>query len=140
MRGSNQQKEIFVYTHGPRQAEPVFMGVLSVSEVRGKEVFSFEYDSDYLNLDGAFEMDPHLRLYKGPQYLPSEQSNFGISLDSSPDRWGQVLMERREAVKAKSGKRSTKRLMESDYLLSVNWRKIVASKCQSPRHPFIPQI
>lgn len=118
MAGDNQ-KEIFVYTHGYEQVKPVLMGVLKVSEVRGKEVFSFEYNSAYLSSDGVFEIDPQLRLYKGPQYLPDEQSNFGIFLDSSPDRWGRVLMERREAVKAKSEEKPPKRLMESDYLLRV---------------------
>lgn len=37
MAGDNQ-KEIFVYTHGYEQVKPVLMGVLKVSEVRGKEV------------------------------------------------------------------------------------------------------
>jgi serine/threonine-protein kinase HipA len=112
-------QEIFVYAHDYRQSEPLLMGVLQVSEVRGKEVFSFEYDSAYLNSDWAFEIDPQLKLYKGPQYLSGEQSNFGIFLDSSPDRWGRVLMERREAVKARAQGRSLDRLMESDYLLGV---------------------
>lgn len=113
------QKEVFVYTDGFGQAEPTLMGVLSVSEVRGKEVYAFEYDSDFLDSAWAFEIDPDLQLYKGPQYLPDEQSNFGIFLDSSPDRWGRVLMERREAVKARLEERSARRLMESDYLLGV---------------------
>jgi hypothetical protein len=30
------KKEIFVYTHGRSQVKPVLMGVLKVSEVRGK--------------------------------------------------------------------------------------------------------
>jgi len=115
----DKQRKILVYVHSFEQDEPVLMGILKVSEVRGKEIFAFEYDSNYLHSDWAFEIDPNLQLYKGPQYLPDEQSNFGIFLDSSPDRWGRVLMERREAAKAKSEDRPSKRLMESDYLLGV---------------------
>lgn len=119
MTSRKKPKEIFVYSHDERQTEPVFMGTLNVSEVRGKEVFSFSYDVDYLTSDWAFEMDPNLRLYEGPQYLQDEQPNFGLFLDSSPDRWGRVLMERRDAVNARSEDSPPKRLMESDYLLQV---------------------
>ncbi|MCH8549804.1 MAG: HipA domain-containing protein [Balneolaceae bacterium] len=66
-----------------------------------------------------FEIDPNLKLYKGTQYLSEEERNFGIFLDSSPDRWGRVLMDRREAIKARLEDRPPQRLMESDYLLGV---------------------
>ena len=95
------------------------MGTLSATVVRGKEIFAFEYSSDFLKSDSVFEIDPNLKLYKGPQYLSEEERNFGIFLDSSPDRWGRVLMDRREAMKARSEVRPPQRLMESDYLLGV---------------------
>lgn len=119
MSESNNRKQIYVFTHSQVQDEPVLMGLLNVSEVRGKEVFSFEYDNDFLNSNWAFQIDPNLQLYKGPQYLPEDQANFGIFLDSAPDRWGRVLMERREAAKARIEERAPKRLMESNYLLGV---------------------
>ncbi len=40
-------------------------------------------------------------------------------MDSSPDRWGRVLMKRREAILAREEKRTEKTLMESDFLLGV---------------------
>ena len=39
--------------------------------------------------------------------------------DSCPDRWGRLLMKRREAIKARNEKRKPKTLLESDYLLGV---------------------
>ena len=45
--------------------------------------------------------------------------NVGILLDSSPDRWGRVLMIRNEAAKARKEERRPNTLMESDYLLGV---------------------
>jgi len=53
------------------------------------------------------------------QYAPKEQENFGIFLDSSPDRWGRFLMNRREAQLAREEGRKEKTLLESDYLLGV---------------------
>jgi serine/threonine-protein kinase HipA len=64
-------------------------------------------------------LDPHLGFYKGKQYLPEEKNNFGIFLDSSPDRWGRLLMRRREAWQAKEERRDERTLFESDFLLGV---------------------
>jgi serine/threonine-protein kinase HipA len=45
--------------------------------------------------------------------------NFGVFLDSSPDRWGQTLMKRREALLAKDQKRPAKTLYAWDFLIGV---------------------
>lgn len=45
--------------------------------------------------------------------------NFGLFLDSSPDRWGRLLMRRREAIMAKRENRTQITLREIDYLLGV---------------------
>ena len=58
-------------------------------------------------------------LYPGIQYLRNEKSNFGVFLDSSPDRWGRVLMDRRESILARMENRTRRNLNESDYLLGV---------------------
>jgi serine/threonine-protein kinase HipA len=119
MAADQQRKEILVYSHPTVQQEPILMGKLNATIVRGKEIFAFEYSSDFLETDSVFEIDPNLKLYKGPQYLSEEERNFGIFLDSSPDRWGRVLMDRREAMIARTEKRPPQRLMEPDYLLGV---------------------
>jgi serine/threonine-protein kinase HipA len=119
MATTQQRKEILVYSHPSLLHDPVFMGTLSATIVRGKEIFAFEYSRDFLESESAFEIDPNLKLFKGPQYLSDEERNFGIFLDSSPDRWGRVLMDRREAVKAQIEDRPRQRLMESDYLVGV---------------------
>ena len=117
---NNGQKKIFVFAHWKGYPEPTLMGKLKASPVRGKEVFSFEYEREWLESNFAQVLDPDLGLYTGPQYLnDQEKSNFGIFLDSSPDRWGRVLMRRREAALAKLEKREEKPLYETDYLLGV---------------------
>ncbi|MEI6387683.1 MAG: type II toxin-antitoxin system HipA family toxin, partial [Spirochaetota bacterium] len=65
-------------------------------------------------------LDPALSLYRGPQYAGSDRPNFGLFLDSSPDRWGRALMLRREAILARREGRAPRRLGESDFLLGVH--------------------
>lgn len=95
------------------------MGTLSVTHIRGREVFSFAYDKDWLNRGQAQRLDPDLQLFSGPQYLAADKKNFGLFMDSSPDRWGQVIMKRREAIAARLEKRKEKTLFQEDFLLGV---------------------
>ena len=114
------RKEIFVYADWTGINErPALLGILYSTIVKGSEVFSFEYSDEWLKSKFAQVIDPDLRLFSGTQYLNDSKINFGIFLDSSPDRWGRVLMRRREAVLARGENRQDKTLMESDYLLGV---------------------
>ena len=119
MTQRNDHKEIFVYAHWRGLDSPVLMGVLSINITRGKEIFSFEYDDDWLKSGMAQNIDPDLGLYAGPQYMRDDKVNFGLFLDSSPDRWGRLLMRRREAAEARRESRKARTLYESDYLLGV---------------------
>ncbi len=119
MANRNSQRSILVYAHWIELEQPVLIGVLKAASVRGKEVFSFEYDEAWIKSGKAQNLDPDLQLYSGPQYLEEGKTNFGIFLDSSPDRWGRVLMDRREAVLARKEDRKAKTLLETDYLLGV---------------------
>ncbi|MDC7218141.1 MAG: HipA domain-containing protein [Spirochaetales bacterium] len=112
-------RTIYVYADWKALNSPCIMGVLRAEQVRGNEVFSFEYDKSWLDSGVRSVLDPDLMLYSGPQYATEEKINFGIFLDSSPDRWGRVLMRRREAVMAKLENRPLKNLLPSDYLLGV---------------------
>ena len=97
------------------------MGILQAIESRGQEVFSFSYDPGWLKSGSHQSLDPDLHLFEGTQYLSdNDRPNFGLFLDSSPDRWGRVLMRRREALIARQEGRETKRLGEFDYLLGVH--------------------
>ena len=111
----NDFREILVYADWTGQ----MVGTLFSSRSRGKEIFSFEYDKKWLQSPFVQEIDPDLGLFSGIQYLRDEKSNFGIFLDSSPDRWGRVLMDRRESILARIEKRPRRNMSESDYLLGV---------------------
>ena len=112
--------DISVYGDWFELKGPTRMGTLSVTHVKGREVFSFNYDKEWINRGQAQTLDPDLQLFSGPQYPAPDKKNFGIFLDSSPDRWGHVLMKRREAIVAKLEKRKEKTLFQEDYLLGVS--------------------
>jgi serine/threonine-protein kinase HipA len=80
----------------------------------------FHYDKAWLTQqDIAFAIDPQLTLDAGSFFPKPEAGNFGIFLDSSPDRWGQTLMRRREALQARDEKRAARTLYSWDFLLGV---------------------
>lgn len=80
----------------------------------------FRYEAAWLAQPHiAFAIDPHLTLDAGPFFPKPEAGNFGIFLDSSPDRWGQTLMRRREALQARDEKRAARTLYSWDFLLGV---------------------
>lgn len=66
----------------------------------------FHYERSWLRDPRAFSLDPDLSLDEHPFFPKPELGNFGVFLDSSPDRWGQALMKRREALQAKDENRT----------------------------------
>ena len=113
------ERVIRVYADWSSPEPPRLMGNLTASRIRGHEVFAFEYDPEWIRRAEALYLDPHLGHYSGRQYVPEAKANFGIFLDSSPDRWGRLLMRRREAYRARQESREERTLLESDYLLGV---------------------
>lgn len=113
------KKTIYIYADWLALGESMLVGELYSELLRGKEIFSFAYNNTWLQSDYAYQLDPDLGLFEGIQYLKDDKSNFGLFLDSSPDRWGRVLMKRREAALARKEERNTNKLFETDFLLGV---------------------
>lgn len=109
---------IHVFWDGTPGQPPAPLGLLTVGTIRGKEVCSFAFDTAWLKNNPARTLDPDLQLYAGPQFPPN--GTFGIFGDSAPDRWGRMLMQRREAAHAREEGRAARKLAESDYLLGVH--------------------
>lgn len=95
--------------------EPLQVGILA--EDRGQ--IRFTYDRAWLGHPAAFNLDPDLSLDKAAFFPNPETGNFGVFLDSSPDRWGQTLMRRREALEARDQRRAARALGAWDFLLGV---------------------
>ncbi len=96
------------------------MGSLRCQKSRAEDIFSFEYYPAWLHKPEAFSFDPDLALVGGTQYPVPGRPNFGIFLDSSPDRWGRVLMQRRENIRARHEGRRARSLTEWDFVLGVH--------------------
>ena len=111
---------VAVYVDLDHFGEPALLGSLRCQRSRTGDTFSFEYDSEWLYKPEAFTFDPDMALVYGPQYPAKGNANFGIFLDSSPDRWGRVLMERRESLRARNEGRRARSLTEWDFLLGVH--------------------
>ncbi|OGB25736.1 MAG: toxin HipA [Burkholderiales bacterium RIFCSPLOWO2_02_FULL_57_36] len=120
---AEREKFIAVYADWMPGNEPFKLGTLWPIAARGNETFAFEFDAAALNRPElcAYQLDPHLQLYAGRQFCPQGLANFGLFLDSSPDRWGRMLMKRRLDRQKRNGLVAPdKRLVESDYLLGVH--------------------
>lgn len=115
---ASNQKTIFVYDDFSA-GSPILMGTLYVNIIKGGEFYSFEYDKDWLKKTSLkLALDPELMPYSGRQY-PAGKNIFGLFADVSPDRWGRVLMNKRERILAEKEGRKPSKLYDSDYLLGV---------------------
>lgn len=105
----------------PEFSDPLPMGSLRRQPSgRSGDIFSFDYHEAWLRRTEAFAFDPDLALVSGAQYPAAKRASFGIFLDSSPDRWGRVLMQRRENLRARADQRAPSALGEWDFLLGVH--------------------
>ena len=112
------QKTIFVYEDFSSE-QPVLMGSLYVNIIKGGESYSFKHAKEWLKKTGLkLTLDPELMPYSGRQY-PRWKNIFGLFADASPDRWGRVLMNKRERILAKKEGRKPSKLYDSDFLLGV---------------------
>lgn len=114
---------IAVYADWEGLAAPKRLGFLYGRKARARESFEFQYDP--LALDdpvlGHLQLDPEIAPFAGPQYPGARHDRFGAFADSSPDRWGRLLMDRRLEREIRSGmKPAGSRLHETDYLLGVH--------------------
>ncbi|MCK5759143.1 MAG: type II toxin-antitoxin system HipA family toxin, partial [Clostridiales bacterium] len=116
---AQSENTIFVYENW-RSENPSLFGRLHIASIRGQEIYSFEYSDEWLNsFNNAYSLDPNLSLYRGRQYTPIDRKTFGLFADSCPDRWGRLLMKRKEAINALKENRKPRNLTESAFLLGV---------------------
>ena len=112
-----EEKVVYLYLS---LTEEIYLGKLYIQNNRGKEVYSIELSDDYLKSKySKYKIDPEISNYIGRQFQSSDKPIFGFLSDSCPDRWGRILMKRKEAEIAKLENRKPKQLTEADYLLGV---------------------
>jgi len=93
-------------------------GALKVGTLtQDRTALRFSYESSWLQHPLSFAIDPDLSLGEGAFHPKPDQGNFRVFDDSAPDRWGQLLMKRREALSAKDERRAPRTLHAWDYLI-----------------------
>lgn len=115
---SKNEKIVYVYDSFSFD-EPMLLGKLYVDVIKGGETYSFEYDKNWLkSTNYPVSIDPDFMGYGGREY-PSGNSIFGVFADASPDRWGQILLNKKERKLADRESRKPRRLNLSDFLMGV---------------------
>jgi len=114
MMAKAKGEQIWVWLDDPLFGQLQHIGTLSRGD-RGS--VRFAYEPTWLKHAHAFPLDPELDLFAG-EFFPGN-SNSGVFMDSCPDRWGQILMKRREAVEAKETDRMPRALGPWEFLLGV---------------------
>ena len=112
MSGPDQDLEVWLDSD---LGQPCRVGTLAHD--RGQ--IRFRCERSWLHDPRAFALDPDLSLDDAPFFPKPELANFGVFLDSSPDRWGQTLMKRRAALQARDEKCAARTLYAWDYLIGV---------------------
>lgn len=98
---------------------PEVVGYLYNEATRGAAVMAFEYARSWLQQGRTWALDPELSLVPGRTYPPNRRNEFGLFLDSAPDRWGRMLLQRRENWLARQEGRKPKALREWEFLIGV---------------------
>jgi serine/threonine-protein kinase HipA len=117
----NTERKAYLYFATP-DGFNLPLGVLFASMIDGKEIHSFQYDASALKepFFQSFLLDPDLSVYPERQFLAPDKETFGFLSDSSPDRWGRLLLQRQENDLARKEQRRPRALSEFDYLVGVN--------------------
>lgn len=111
---ADREAEVLVQIGG----ETVPAGRLWSHRRNNVESSTFSYVDAYLARDDAYALDPLLPLSSGQHQTPLGRRIFGAFSDCAPDRWGRMLIQRRQRMRAgdAGGERS---FGEADFLLGV---------------------
>jgi serine/threonine-protein kinase HipA len=112
----NREIEVYIDLQG----ETHRVGRLWSRLNKGREGASFAYDPSWLESPLRFPLEPALSLDPASHYTRQGHSLFGALGDSAPDRWGRMLMKRMERRTAERESRTSRTLLEIDYLLMVD--------------------
>ena len=112
-------KRITVYADFDFLSTPQEIGILGYEHVRGKDHFVFEYSRQWLKQYGGILLSGDLMNVPSLQHPRGNDNVFGFVKDSFPDRWGRLLLDRRERLTAQSEGRPTRMLTNYDYLIGI---------------------
>ena len=113
-------KTLYVYADFDWLDEPLLVGELGYESLRGSDSYSFKYDNEWLRQYGGLFLSADINTYPGQQYTQPGRDIFGCFSDALPDRWGRLLLNRREQLLAAEEKRPVRKLSSFDYLMGID--------------------
>lgn len=113
-------RTLFIYADFDWLEKPLFLGELGYESLRGSDSYSFKYDNSWLRQYGSLFLSADINNYPGWQYTQPERDIFGCFSDALPDRWGRLLLNRREQILATEEHRPVCKLSSFDYLIGID--------------------
>jgi len=95
------------------------VGELSYERVRGGDHFAFQFSREWLKHHGDIVLSGDMMNVQGWQHPRQGSGVFGFVSDSFPDRWGRLLLDRRERMMAQAEQRPARALSNYDYLVGI---------------------
>jgi serine/threonine-protein kinase HipA len=96
------------------------IGELSFENLRGSENYGFQYSKEWLKNHSDILFGDDINNYPGMQYTQPGKDIFGCFSDALPDRWGRMLLNRREQILALEEKRPIRKLSSFDHLSGID--------------------
>ena len=113
-------EKLWVYADFDWLKEIELVGELSYEVLRGSGTYGFKYEDAWLKKHSDLQLCDDINNYPGPQYTPQGRDIFGCFADALPDRWGRLLLNRREQISAEEEHRGVKKLSSFDYLVGID--------------------
>ena len=113
-------KTLYVYADFDWLDEPMLVGELGYELLRGSDSYAFKFDNNWLRQFGSLFLSADINNYPGQQYTQPGRDIFGCFSDALPDRWGRLLLNRREQILAAEERRPIRRLSSFDYLIGID--------------------
>ena len=113
-------RTLFIYADFDWLEKPLLLGELGYESLLGSDSYSFKYDNSWLRQYGSLFLSADINNYPGWQYTQPERDIFGCFSDALPDRWGRLLLNRREQILATEEHRPVCKLSSFDYLIGID--------------------
>ena len=113
-------KKLWIYADFDWLKEIELIGELNYETLRGSEIYGFRFSDEWLKKHSNIFLSDDLNNYPGMQYTRQGKDIFGCFSDALPDRWGRMLLNRREQLLAAEEKRPVRKLASFDYLIGID--------------------